>query len=57
MPFQSQKQRAFLHANHPEIAARGEAETPKDADLPERAAKPKKHRPPKMIGPNSRRRW
>lgn len=26
MPFQSEKQRAFMYANHPQIAARWEAE-------------------------------
>lgn len=34
MPFKSQKQRKFMHAKHPEIAKRWEAETPKGAKLP-----------------------
>jgi len=29
MPFRSQAQRGWMHANHPEMAARWEAETPK----------------------------
>lgn len=32
----SKAQRKFLHAQHPEIAKRFEAETPKGAKLPER---------------------
>jgi len=60
MPFVSAKQRAFMHQNHPEIAAKWEAETPEGADLPERAERPKKRKraqSPKMIGPAARRRW
>jgi len=34
MPFRSQAQRAFMFANHPDIAARWEALTPKGAVLP-----------------------
>ena len=39
MPFQSQAQRGFMYANHPKIAKRFEAETPKGAKLPERVKK------------------
>lgn len=35
MPFKSQAQRRFMHAKHPGIAKRFEAETPK-GKLPER---------------------
>jgi hypothetical protein len=35
MSFKSSKQRAYLYANHPEIAKRWEAETP-NRPLPER---------------------
>lgn len=34
MPFKSEAQRRFMHANHPEIAKEFEAATPKDAVLP-----------------------
>lgn len=34
MPFRSTAQRGFLFANHPDIAKRFAAETPKDAKLP-----------------------
>lgn len=34
MPFQSKAQRAWMHANKPDMAARWEAETPKGAKLP-----------------------
>ena len=35
MPFRSEAERRYMHANHPEIAARWEAETP-ETKLPER---------------------
>lgn len=38
MPFKSEAQRRYLYKNHPEIAAQFEAETPKDAKLPEHVA-------------------
>lgn len=41
MPFKSKKQRAYLYANEPEVAAKFQAETPKNAKLPLRV-KPKK---------------
>jgi hypothetical protein len=34
MPFQSQAQRGFMFAKHPEIAKRFAVETPKGAKLP-----------------------
>lgn len=37
MPFKSEKQRRFMHSQHPEIAKRWEKETPKGSALPERA--------------------
>jgi len=36
MPFQSQAQRKYMYANHPEIAKEFESATPKDRKLPER---------------------
>jgi superfamily II DNA or RNA helicase len=42
MPFVSQAQRRWMYANHPEMALRWEAHTPKDAKLPERKTKKKK---------------
>jgi len=38
MPFKSQKQRAFMYSQHPEIAKRWEKETPKKK-LPEKVGK------------------
>ena len=43
MPFQSQAQRKYMYANHPEIAKEFEAATPKDKKLPER-----KHKKPPL---------
>lgn len=43
MPFKSKAERGFLYANHPDIAARFQAETPKGAKLPQYVGKkPKK---------------
>jgi hypothetical protein len=42
MPFVSKKQRAFLYAEHPEIAERWAQETAKNAKLPEYAKKKKR---------------
>lgn len=39
MPFKSEAQRAYLFANHPEIAKRWAAHTPKGAKLPEHVKK------------------
>lgn len=38
MPLRSEAQRAWMHANHPEMAARWEKETPA-GPLPERVGK------------------
>lgn len=46
MPFRSEAERKWMHANKPELAEKFEAETPKDANLPERV-NPRK--PPKDI--------
>ena len=35
MPFVSQAQRAYMYANHPELAKEFEAATPKGVSLPE----------------------
>lgn len=42
MPMKSQAQRKFLHAKHPKIAEKFEAETPKGKKLPKKVKKPKK---------------
>lgn len=42
--FKSEAQRARMHEKHPEIAKRWEADTPKDAKLPERVG-PRVRRP------------
>lgn len=45
MPFKSQAQRGFMFSQHPEIAKRFAAETPKGAKLPYRVgggSKPKR---------------
>ena len=39
MPFESEAQRGFLYANHPEIAKRWEKETPKGKKLPKHKKK------------------
>jgi hypothetical protein len=36
MPFKSQKQRAWMHANKPEMAKEWEAKTPKGKKLPKK---------------------
>lgn len=43
MPMKSKKQRAYLHANKPEVAKKFEAETPKGKKLPKKvkSKKPK----------------
>lgn len=39
MPFKSEKQRAWMHANKPDMAKQWEKETPEGTVLPERAPK------------------
>jgi len=39
MPFKSQRQRAWMYANNPKMAAKWEAHTPKNKPLPEEAPK------------------
>jgi len=41
MPFKSEAQRSWMHANHPEMADRWEKHTPKGKKLPERVKKKK----------------
>ena len=41
MPFASKEQRAYLYANHPDIAKEFEAHTPKGAKLPKRVKRKK----------------
>lgn len=41
MPFKSQAQGAFLHANNPGLAKEFEAKTPKGKKLPKKKVKPK----------------
>jgi hypothetical protein len=42
MPFESQAQRGFMYANHPEVAKEFEAATPKGKKLPYKKGKDKK---------------
>lgn len=35
MPFKSKAQRAWMYANHPDMAARWQSETPQGSNLPE----------------------
>ena len=42
MPLKSQKERAYLWANKPDVARKMEADTPKGTKLPRYAPKPKK---------------
>jgi hypothetical protein len=42
MPFKSQKQRAYLFSQKPEIAKEFAAHTPKNAKLPKKVKKKKK---------------
>lgn len=42
MPFKSKKQRAWMHANKPKMAAEWEDKTPKGKKLPVRVKKRKK---------------
>lgn len=44
MPFKSQAQRKWMHAQHPEMAKKWEAETPPKAKLPKHVAKTKAHK-------------
>lgn len=39
MPFKSDDQRKWMHANKPEMAKRWEKETPKGKDLPKKVKK------------------
>jgi hypothetical protein len=39
MPFQSDQQRKFMYAKHPQIAARWEKETPEGKKLPKKVSK------------------
>lgn len=41
MPFQSQAQRAYMYAKHPEIAQRWSAEYPHQTNLPQHVGDPK----------------
>ncbi len=43
MPFQSQAQRAFMYANHPDLARKWEAVTPKDQGLPKKIGNANPH--------------
>ncbi len=39
MPFRSEKQRSWMYANNPEMAARWEKETPRGKKLPKKVKK------------------
>lgn len=41
MPFKSEKQKKFLYANKPKIAAKFQKHTPKNAKLPKKVRKSK----------------
>lgn len=41
MPYKSKAQRAWMHANHPEMAKEWDKETPKGKKLPEHVKKGK----------------
>lgn len=45
MPFQSESQRRFMYAKHPDIAKRWSDEYPDQKDLPEKKRKGKKKHP------------
>jgi hypothetical protein len=51
MPFKSEAQRKWMHANRPDMAARWEEETPNDRRLPAKIRHeedpPKRRKPPK----------
>lgn len=40
MPMESQAQRGYLWANHPDVAKKFEAETPKGESLPQHVGQP-----------------
>ena len=42
MPFKSDAQRRYLYSQHPDVAKKFAAETPKGADLPEHVKKKKR---------------
>lgn len=44
MPFKSRAQRAWMYANHPAMAARWQAHTPKGAKLPRKVRKRRRKR-------------
>ena len=48
MPFKSEKQRKYLYAKHPEVAAEYESKTPRGKKLPKYAKSSKK--PAKAVG-------
>jgi hypothetical protein len=50
MPFKSVAQRGYMFANHPSIAKRFAAETPKGAKLPQHVAKKPSGRLESMFG-------
>lgn len=39
MPFKSKAQRGWMYANHPDMAKRWQADTPKGKKLPQKAKK------------------
>ena len=52
MPFESESQRGYMYANHPELAKEFEAKTPKGKKLPKHVAK-KSFKKKKKNGGNS----
>jgi hypothetical protein len=52
-PFKSEKQRAWMYANKPDMAKRWEADTPEGKHLPQRVRHPEED-PPKRKKPPKR---
>lgn len=52
MPFVSQAQRAWMHANKPKMAKKWEKHTPKGKKLPKRKKKKKKYKKKKTLKNN-----
>lgn len=55
MPFQSEAQRRFMYAKHPEIAKRWSKEFPNQHDLPEHKLKKKRRDYLRELGEKSKK--
>ena len=56
MPYESEAQRRYMHAQHPDIAARWDAEYPNQGPLPEHVTKKKRKRQVGHYTTNANRR-